>query len=113
VTWRLGIVVLVALVVALAAASSARATTTMLDPAMQRYAQCRAAAGAHVAGGTSSIYRGRLTVDVIMSNGAQLIVRAGRGHHAVIWVTRHGVAERVFMFRHLYNVPRRLREACR
>jgi hypothetical protein len=113
VTWRLGSVVLVALVVGLAAASSARATTRALGPAMQRYALCRAATGAHVAGGISSAYRGQVVQVLMMSNGAQLIVRYGRRHHDATWVTSHEVSTRLFTFRHVRNVPRRLREACR
>lgn len=111
-TWRLGTVVLAALVVAITA-SSAHAGARYLEPAMERYAVCRAAAGAHVAGGTSSVYRGQYAVDVYMSNGAQLIVRYGRRHHDATWVTRHEVSERLFTFRHVRNVPRRLEEACR
>jgi hypothetical protein len=112
-TWRLGTMILVGLVVASAAASTAHAGARYLEPAMERYAQCRAAQGAHVAGGTSSAYQGQYAVDVYMSNGAQLIVRYGRRHHDVTWVTRHEVAQRLFTFRHVYNVPRRLAGACR
>jgi hypothetical protein len=112
-TWRLGTAVLAAVVLMACVAATAHAGARYLEPAMQRYALCRAAAGAHVAGGISSAYRGQVVQVLMMSNGAQLIVRYGRRHHDVTWVTRHEVSQRLFTFRHVRNVPRRLAEACR
>lgn len=112
-TWRLGTTILVALMVGLFAASSAQAMTRALQPAMQRYSLCRAAPGSRVGGGITSIYKGRLTVETLMTNKAALVVDAGRGPHRVFWITSHGIVEHLFTFRHLYNVPRRLGEACR
>lgn len=108
---RLALLVVV-LAAALAAAGSAAASARYLEPSMERYGLCRAPSGTTVAGGISSAYRSAYVMDVRFSNGAQMIVRYGRTRHVAIWVTAHGATYRLFTFRRVANVPRRLREAC-
>jgi hypothetical protein len=115
-TWRLGIVLLSCLVVAVAASQAhAALTRNRLQSAMQHYALCRVHdKQARVAGGISAADHGRLTVELLMSNKAALIVNAGSGQrHRVRWITSHGVVQHLFTFRRLSQVAGKLDEACR
>lgn len=115
-TSRLAAIILVALVVGMAAASTADAgvTRARLQNAMQRYAVCRVHdRSAHVAGGISATDGGRVTIEVLMSNRAALIVNGGRNQrHRVRWITAHGVVQHLFRFGRLSSVAGKLDAAC-
>lgn len=114
-TWRLGSVILVALLVAICASQAQAATRTRLQTAMQRYALCRVHnKAARVAGGISAITPGKVTYEILLTNKAALVVNAGSGQrHRVRWITSHGVVEHLFRFVHLRNVAPRLGAMCR
>ena len=118
-TWRIGTVLLVALVVAIAASSAQAALTRdRLQSAMQHYALCRVHdKQAKVAGGISAIDRvpggTRVTIELLLTNKAALIVNAGHQRHRVRWITAHGVVQRLFTFRRLRDVAPRLGAMCR
>jgi hypothetical protein len=120
-TWRLGSIVLVMLVVAVAAASTAQAgvTRNRLWTAMHAYAACRdQAPTARFAGDISAADRvptggSRVTYETLMTNRAALIVNAGHQRHRVRWITSHGVVQHLGTFVHLRDVAGKLRRACR
>lgn len=116
-TWRLGTVILVALVAAMLASAAHGAARTRLWNQMHNYAACRVVdPHAHFAFDITAADRvpggSRVTYETLMSNRAALIVNAGEQRHRIRWITAHGVVQRLGTFVHLRDVAEKLRRWC-
>jgi hypothetical protein len=119
-TWRLGSIILVALLAAvLASQAQGAATRTRLWNQMHNYAACRVvdpharfANDISAADQVGPRHASRVTYETLMSNRAALIVNAGHQPHRIRWITAHGVVQHLGSFPHLRDVAEKLRRWC-